>query len=225
MIEISEVATGHVIGKIMKKQRMNSFVFTTLGGKQVIIAGGEDCEIGIWNTDGTSVTSFPSNHGSRIKDLDCYSTTEKAYLTTCSSDGGIKVWDLSTNELLAEYNTKCRLTCIRFAHPVKGKDRPVEKEKIEAVQSDYEYEKTIAKKNKVVVVEVDDQEKLTLDKVDKKNNLNKLVKKKKVFKKKNVGNAFERKPKVGGKKRKNDNAGTSEKKKVKTNTSDTTKKL
>jgi WD40 repeat protein len=131
-IVLVETSTDERI-TIESKTRINSAAFATLDGKTVLVYGGEDKYIYIIDMKGESMKKWDSAHGLRIKDL----AVNGDSLATCSSDGGIKIWSLSTEKLLAETDTKCRLTCITIIDLPKTRI-PKADEKLEFPESDYE---------------------------------------------------------------------------------------
>ncbi|KAJ3018870.1 hypothetical protein HKX48_002576 [Thoreauomyces humboldtii] len=159
VVQVHSVAEGDVVGRIEVRGRINSIAFTSLrkGGEDeedvpVVVTGGEDRTVGIWSVEGKPVLRWDSGHATRIKDLDVFNHgSEPTAVITCSSDGGLKVWDLaavgielaaasvlaaensaaktpdSTSKFakpvfpkaspIAEYDAKCRLTCLVVAPP------------------------------------------------------------------------------------------------------------
>ncbi|KAJ3049615.1 hypothetical protein HK097_009398 [Rhizophlyctis rosea] len=110
-VQIHATADGEVVGKVESVGKVNTITFCSMsipGGessyaeKEVVVTGGEDRTVGVWNTDGSQVMRFSTGHGNRVKDLDAItipastssSPSTNTFLVTCASDGSIHVWDL-----------------------------------------------------------------------------------------------------------------------------------
>ncbi|KAJ3082877.1 hypothetical protein HK102_001407 [Quaeritorhiza haematococci] len=169
-VEVQDIETGKVIGKWRMPRRNNTLCYTTLAGrdgedaKEVIVLGGEDKTLSVWTSEGTCLMRWKTGHQSRVKDVAAIyfnkTATPKTIVSSCSSDGSIRIWDLeavrkdlekdststadsqqtssatsgsiSRPEVLeltpmAEYDAKCRLTCLTIvpasvikAHPRSG---------------------------------------------------------------------------------------------------------
>jgi WD40 repeat protein len=111
--------------------------------------------------NGEQVFKYSSGHNGRVKDIDAYVVDGSTYLVSCSTDGNIRVWNLSDKcALVGEYDANCRLTCIKFATPgvVSKKEKEEEPLPIEVDQSDFEDEVTIIGKRAAPVVSVQIEE-------------------------------------------------------------------
>ncbi|TPX71212.1 hypothetical protein SpCBS45565_g01279 [Spizellomyces sp. 'palustris'] len=153
LVQIHAVADGDVVGKVEGIGRINAIAFCNMEGvdgehqsREVLVTGGEDRSIGVWAQDGECILRWNTQHENRVKDLDvCVKEGKPTMVVSCSSDGGIKVWDLTdveqqlkTNKPTenavpaegrpvkvvlppatpqADYNAKCRLTCIAVTGP------------------------------------------------------------------------------------------------------------
>lgn len=183
MVQINDLESGKIIGKVEQKTRINSGCFAhLLDGEEkldVFVIGGDDKMLRIFKLDGTLVGTWESGHNFRVKDLSLLSGT--SILATCGSDGTIFIWDLQAcythvkenpQEIanfapqIATYNAKCRLTCIRIvdAKDVKQTKKIVE-DKPEWPESDYE---VAEKKAKITVTFEDDKPKTEIKKKVKK---------------------------------------------------------
>ncbi|KAI9013078.1 WD40-repeat-containing domain protein, partial [Gaertneriomyces semiglobifer] len=125
IVQVHAIEDGSLVCTIKQKGRINTIAYAKLNGveafndaPEAIITGSEDRNIGVWSTSGKPLLRWASGHNNRIKDLDIFSYNKKSsVLVTCSSDGGIKVWDLNDVQKQlatpqAEYNAGCRLTCL-----------------------------------------------------------------------------------------------------------------
>ncbi|KAJ3166308.1 p21-activated protein kinase-interacting protein 1-like protein [Geranomyces variabilis] len=148
VVQVHDVATGEVLGSVTTTGRINSISFTTVSNaagavEEVVVTGGEDHLVGVYAVDGSCLMRWDSGHTNRIKDVDAFAIEGKpTIIATCSSDGGVRVWDLANVESqieelaaaaappsdgkkaplpkptpAAEYNAKCRLTCLVIAPP------------------------------------------------------------------------------------------------------------
>ncbi|KAJ3209993.1 hypothetical protein HK099_008384 [Clydaea vesicula] len=177
-IEIVNVEEGKTKAVITMKERINSMVFTVLKGNQdniddidIIVFGCENGMINVWKTDGSLLFEFHSTHKNRVKDIDVFNDLKLniSFLATCSTDGGIKVWNLTDKYILpeteikalGEHETKVRLTCLSFAQPgkilkIKEKKKPTSINN--EIQSDFEEDLKLIKKIKkkpTVSIEID----------------------------------------------------------------------
>jgi WD40 repeat protein len=125
---------------------------------------------------------YSSGHNGRVKDMDMYVVDGTTYLVSCSTDGNIRIWNLSDGcELVGEYDAKCRLTCVKFATPgvVTKKEEVVEDVPVEVDQSDFEDEVTaIHGKRAAPVVSVQIEEGGKVISVSKSGGKKKMQKKK-----------------------------------------------
>ncbi|KAJ3158544.1 hypothetical protein HDU86_002769 [Geranomyces michiganensis] len=148
VVQVHDVASGEVLATVKTTGRINSITFTTVpkaagAVEEVVVIGGEDHVVGVYAVDGSCLMRWESGHTNRIKDVDAYALESKpTIIATCSSDGGVRVWDLASVESqleelaasavaptdakktplptpkpAAEYNAKCRLTCLVIAPP------------------------------------------------------------------------------------------------------------
>lgn len=94
--------------------------FKAKDGKDYIVSGHEDKSARIWDTSSGECVRELTGHKLRVKALSVVETTKEdepvSVLTTVSSDGMIKCWDLDAAvagdvEPIGEYNTKSRATC------------------------------------------------------------------------------------------------------------------
>ncbi|KAI8811493.1 WD40-repeat-containing domain protein [Cladochytrium replicatum] len=106
-IEVFRVDSGDDSATLEGVGRINSFEFVSLKGPgegavvELIVTGGEDRMITLWDIKGKPLARWNSGHASRIKDLSIMplsaeepSNPPAVALITCSSDGAIRVWDL-----------------------------------------------------------------------------------------------------------------------------------
>ncbi|KAJ3331997.1 hypothetical protein HDU76_001613 [Blyttiomyces sp. JEL0837] len=164
--DVVKTETGEETARVPVRGRLNAMAFTTLVGsdggedKEVVVIGGEDRNVVVYEPDGKLLAKLSTGHGSRVKDLDAIVVggdssesgdgSRRTVVATCSSDGGIKVWDLAevvataavneaekpgvTLEPLVSYEAKCRLTCICLLGPlVISKKRKREEDEEDAV--------------------------------------------------------------------------------------------
>ena len=150
------------MASIKSRSRINAMAFTkildsksnnsNISSENVIITGCEDGTIGIWDCQtGKMIVRFKSGHPTRVKDLDTLviEKDNSSLFVTISSDGGIKVWDLSNvlAELLSDlpsdttttassnipelpsatpigsFEATCRLTCVLLEGPLPIRKR------------------------------------------------------------------------------------------------------
>ncbi|KAJ3318867.1 hypothetical protein HDV06_006988 [Boothiomyces sp. JEL0866] len=183
MVQINDLDSGKVIGKVEQKTRINGGCFAhLLDGEEridVFVIGGDDKLLRVYKLDGSFVGVWESGHNFRVKDLSLLHGTN--ILATCGSDGTIFIWDLQAcydqvkgnpddiakiTPQIASYNAKCRLTCICIvdAKDVKQTKKIVE-EKPDWPESDYD---VAEKKPKISVTYEDDKPKTEIKKKVKK---------------------------------------------------------
>ncbi|KAI8920331.1 WD40-repeat-containing domain protein [Powellomyces hirtus] len=105
-VQIYTIADGELVGTVDGIGRINSVRFCNLANadgvvEEVVITGGEDRAIAVWDATGNRIMRWDSGHANRIKDIDAIvpedsNPTHTTVIATCSSDGGIKVWDLAS---------------------------------------------------------------------------------------------------------------------------------
>jgi WD40 repeat protein len=106
-LEIYETESGEVVGTVKSLSRLNAMKFTKVlvkgadgEGKEgkvldVVVTGCEDGTMAVWDCKGVCWAKWKSGHGSRVKDLDAAVLKDgRSVVVSCSSDGGIKIWDL-----------------------------------------------------------------------------------------------------------------------------------
>ncbi|KAI9096965.1 WD40-repeat-containing domain protein [Phlyctochytrium arcticum] len=126
-VEIYGVEDGEVWGKIKVAGRINAIAFTTIAKKAYVITGSEDRTMAIWSPDGQMKSKWNTGHNNRVKDVDVFLTKNGvAFAASCSSDGGVKVWNLDSDlsadpQPIASYEAGCRLTCLVTARPAERK--------------------------------------------------------------------------------------------------------
>ncbi|KAI8050652.1 WD40-repeat-containing domain protein [Gilbertella persicaria] len=161
-IHIYKVADAKVSTTISHRSRFHSMQYFKLDEKEYIVTGSEDKTIRIWDTTSGECIREIKGHNMRVKSVNVLSTDGKLVLSSASSDGVIKCWDLEAavlkevEEPLGEYNTKCRVTCITShdgfskvenqptTESVDLEEEEVQKEK----QAEAPSKKTNKKKNK-----------------------------------------------------------------------------
>jgi WD40 repeat protein len=153
-VQIHSVSEGSVEHTIDFKARVNSICCGVVNDTQVWITGGEDKIIRILDFGGQSLAEWPSEHTLRIKDMALLNET----LVTCSSDGTIHSWDLSSKTLQTRYDCKTRLTCIRIGLCVKPKQKEDDK-KEDYPESDFDEQPNFKKQKLTVTLEVDGKKK------------------------------------------------------------------
>lgn len=98
-----------------------------IGGTEYLVVGLNNGSIEFYKLDelvaasGDDHDSKPESefkllgHSNRIKDFKLYRHDGEDYLVSISSDGNIVVWDLSSREQIAVYNTGERLNCVEIS--------------------------------------------------------------------------------------------------------------
>ncbi|KAI8819313.1 WD40-repeat-containing domain protein [Fimicolochytrium jonesii] len=105
LVHVHAVEDAELVGKVESVGRINAIVFTTIRNPEkptetleVIVTGSEDRSLGVYAPTGTPLFRWNSGHGNRIKDIDAYVAGDAeatTYVVSCSSDGGVRVWDLA----------------------------------------------------------------------------------------------------------------------------------
>ena len=177
LVQIHTVASGEVSGKIEYGSRVNCILTTTIkDSKQVLVTGGENQKVAVWDMDGVRLCEWSTQDDARVKDMDCIVVENQTLLVTCASNGKIKVWNLnemiedSTKAPMTVYDAKCRLTCVLI------RNSPIEQTKVDeetektAVMSEYEseYEEEKPRKLVKVIIEGADKKKIQKKKPTKK---------------------------------------------------------
>ena len=120
-VHIHDVDSGKAVAQLKAPSRINAFAFTTLFGKdqaQVVVTGEESQKMTVWDLAGEQVAAWETNDGTRVKDMDSLVIEETTFITTCSTNGKIKCWDLkkmvqdASVPPVTQYDAKCRLTCV-----------------------------------------------------------------------------------------------------------------
>jgi WD40 repeat protein len=144
-VQIYQVSNGEVIGTIQGSSRINAIAFTSVqqstadgnndGMIQVVVTGEENQKVTLWSPEAKELVSWNTKDESRVKDLAALATSEtQTLLTTVSSTGRLKVWDLSqmlsgsSTLPVAQYDAKCRLTCVMMAPSMIPVAKPEEEE-------------------------------------------------------------------------------------------------
>ncbi|KAH9253882.1 hypothetical protein BASA81_008195 [Batrachochytrium salamandrivorans] len=178
------VESGEATGKFESpRSRLNSITFTTCHSTNshlddVVIIGGEDKRITVASTTGEIIMQWNSGHKSRIKDIASLMSTkrEASVFATCSSDGAIFLWDLQvcqhaflgwkyddaikpdvqpSPEKIAEYDAKCRLTCLALAEvEAKSEINKQLASTFDTPESDYE---DVGIERPTIVVTIEDE--------------------------------------------------------------------
>ncbi|KAJ3206527.1 hypothetical protein HDU67_008108 [Dinochytrium kinnereticum] len=111
IIRVFGTTDGVEVCTIYGYGRLNSVTICNLGernaARTVVAAGGEDGSIGVWDlVTGEKIARWSSGHNARIKGMDHTTVTGHpingedavstitSILVTCSTAGGIRVWDL-----------------------------------------------------------------------------------------------------------------------------------
>ncbi|KAI9207656.1 WD40-repeat-containing domain protein, partial [Polychytrium aggregatum] len=111
VVQISDVDSGEVVGKIEGIGKITTLAFVRLGDaagalgegvdatSQVVLTGGEDKTVGVWSLQGRCLARWDTGHGFRVKDLHALEgspdsgVARPTVIVTCSSDGGIRLWN------------------------------------------------------------------------------------------------------------------------------------
>ncbi|XP_078282863.1 p21-activated protein kinase-interacting protein 1-like [Rhinoraja longicauda] len=114
-LDIYSLQTASVSGVITCDQRISSVKYIT---ESIIAIAGDEEHVRLYNTDSQECLCEFKAHETRVKALHFFQVGENNVLATASSDGYIKLWKLTVEEiqkcpeLLSEVNTKARLTCV-----------------------------------------------------------------------------------------------------------------
>ncbi|TPX34875.1 hypothetical protein SmJEL517_g02656 [Synchytrium microbalum] len=134
-IVVYDVASGREEAVILGIGKLACMKYVAMGSsdkeQHVILTGGEDKMIRGYLKDGTCIIAWNSGHGTRVKDFDVITYNSKTYVASCSSDGGVRLWDWDSvlsqkppsiddkaeqsvyePQPLGTYNADTRLTCI-----------------------------------------------------------------------------------------------------------------
>lgn len=166
-VQIYQVSNGEVIGTIQGSSRINAIAFTSVqsgadgnndGMIQVVVTGEENQKVSLWSPEAKELVSWSTKDESRVKDIASLAVSEtQTLLSTVSSTGRLKVWDLSqmlsgtSNLPVAQYDAKCRLTCVMMAPSMIPAPKPEEEadkakdgyaSAYESCLSEYEEEKS-----------------------------------------------------------------------------------
>ncbi|KAJ3108416.1 hypothetical protein HDU96_007532 [Phlyctochytrium bullatum] len=159
-IHVFRTSDASLSSKFEGKRRRNAITVARLqGDKEVLIAGGEDGKVEMWDFETSNLLArWDSGHKARIKDLDALTLRTPSavnVLATCSTLGGIFVWDLDAvadhckadpdsekdgPTTLGVYDAKCRLTCLALACSTSRKTKTSDAEGADENESEDDYE-------------------------------------------------------------------------------------
>jgi protein MAK11 len=145
-VNIYNVSDAQVSSTISHTSKFHTMQYFKRQDDEFIVTGHEDKIVRIWNTSSGECVKEIKGHKLRVKALTVLECEDKIILSSVSSDGVIKCWNLGQimdseeeAEPLGEFNTKCRATCID-AHIGFSKLVPEAKKK-EETKKDEETEK------------------------------------------------------------------------------------
>ncbi|TPX44837.1 hypothetical protein SeMB42_g04181 [Synchytrium endobioticum] len=132
-VVVYDIATGREAAVVLGIGKISCMLCTADdAAADVLVTGGEDGMLRVFMAgDGTAVAAWHSGHATRVKDMDSVVYHGRRLLVSCSSDGGVRLWDYqaavtsashngkSTDGLvvepLATYNADTRVTCVSIS--------------------------------------------------------------------------------------------------------------
>ena len=141
-IEIQNLE-NKVMVKIESSSRINGACLLN----EFVCFGGEDKIVRVYDATGKLQAELKTMFETRVKDLASY----RENIAACSSEGFIQIWEFKAGDFveIANYNAKCRLTCLAM---IESTAKPKPKKQVEYPQSESEYEEAT---NQKLIVELD----------------------------------------------------------------------